>query len=250
MTYGGQTGLDIQQRQQITDLVTAMLDQMKRRSPGPELHVGTVQTAAPGSSWTVAVMLAGPDSPIIYPQNITNDPLIPGERVMVMMAPEGAFVVGSFQNQFGLLAYDYNTATVSGGVTTAWVATNLQCLVVFPNSGKVRVKMNGTFYSNGLAVGQYISLRVWDQTNGVQLVDGFGNNVLGRVTTGNAGAKSDKVHWEHVVQGLVPGNSAQWRLEMACSAAPSTDFGLSAGAAGAIPRFEIYAEPFFPNTAG
>lgn len=241
------TGMTAEDRQQVTDLVRATLDQAKRRNPGPELHVGVVQTAAPGASWTVPVALDVADNPIIFPQNITNDPLLPGQRVMVYMAPEGAFVVGSFLNQFGLLAYDTRNTTFSCGASTSWFSSGLACRVTFPNSGKVRIKFNGGIYSSA-GSGGYVELRVWDQTLGALVGDVTGD-AQARVHTMTTGAASTRIHYEHVVAGLTPGDTSTWDLMVRATVIP-TDAGIIAGATGGVARFDVYSEPLYPNTPG
>jgi hypothetical protein len=242
------SGLDVVQRQQISDLVKASLDQTKRRLPAPELHTGTVLDATPGQSATISVKLGSPEAPVIYPQNITSQQFVPGQRVVVLMAQEGAFVIGSYDSQASLIGYDYNTSTVFSGASTAWFSSNMVINVTFPPSGKVRIKFNGLVYSNGAGAGFYMELRVWDQTNGAMV----GDSLVGattRATTTLATQSQFRVHWEHVVQELTPGASARWELQFRCTSIP-TDSGISAGVSGGMPRFEVWAEPAWPGSPG
>jgi len=80
-------------RRWLSDLVMSTVESVQRRNPPPEYKAGKVIVNDTNSVKGIAVQLDDSAS-VIYPDNITGQPLLLNERVMVMMMREGAFIVG------------------------------------------------------------------------------------------------------------------------------------------------------------
>jgi hypothetical protein len=79
-------------RRWLSDLVQATIASGNRRNPPPELHDGTLLVTAGLAKQGIAVQLA--NSVTVYADNLTGQPLLLGERVMLFMNFQGAFIVG------------------------------------------------------------------------------------------------------------------------------------------------------------
>lgn len=80
-------------RRWLGDLVASTVDATMRRNPQPQLKNGTVLVDAGGAPQGVAVQLDA-NLAVVYPDNMTGQPLITGDRIMVILAKEGAFILG------------------------------------------------------------------------------------------------------------------------------------------------------------